>query len=364
MQYRQFLISMVLGVVLAVLRPYPAHADALADVMQMPSRAVADPAAVTLVDVTRAGNRLVAVGERGVILLSDDNGGSWHQVPAPVSVTLTAVRFITAQEGWAVGHSGIVLHSGDGGRTWSKQLDGVEAASLLLAAAPPAAAAAGAGASAVVAKRRLAQQFVDDGPDKPFLDICFAKDGTTYVAGAYGLIFASRDHGRTWQPWLDHVDNPEGLNLYAMKRSGDALYLAGEQGYFARSLDNGQHFQRLATPYQGSYFTLGSSPPEALVVAGLRGNILASSDGGTTWQAVAHAGTVSFDAITTLTGGTLLLANQRGELLASRDEGHSFEAVNAKYVRLPTAALVEAADGSIVTVGVRGINHFTLADYR
>ena len=40
----------------------------------------------------RAGNRLVAVGERGTILLSDD-GQAWRQVPSPVSVGLTGVSF-------------------------------------------------------------------------------------------------------------------------------------------------------------------------------------------------------------------------------------------------------------------------------
>ena len=85
--------------------------------------------------ITRAGARLVAVGERGSILLSDDSGVSWRQAKVPVSVTLTAVQFPNAKAGWAVGHLGVVLHSADGGETWAKQLDGREAASLVLEAA-------------------------------------------------------------------------------------------------------------------------------------------------------------------------------------------------------------------------------------
>ncbi|MES2943818.1 MAG: glycosyl hydrolase, partial [Pseudomonadota bacterium] len=37
--------------------------------------------------VTRAGKRLVAVGERGTVLLSDDNGVSWRQASVPVQAT-------------------------------------------------------------------------------------------------------------------------------------------------------------------------------------------------------------------------------------------------------------------------------------
>ncbi|MDP2022176.1 MAG: hypothetical protein Q8L16_14910, partial [Hydrogenophaga sp.] len=34
--------------------------------------------------VTRAGSRLVAVGERGTVLLSDDHGQHWRQAAVPV----------------------------------------------------------------------------------------------------------------------------------------------------------------------------------------------------------------------------------------------------------------------------------------
>src|SRR5688572_16714729 len=54
--------------------------------------------------VTRAGHRLVAVGERGTVLLSDDAGASWRQARVPVQVTLTAVRFVDERTGWAAGH--------------------------------------------------------------------------------------------------------------------------------------------------------------------------------------------------------------------------------------------------------------------
>ena len=47
-----------------------------------------------LLSLTRAGNRIVAVGERGYILISDDNGITWLQVTVPVSVALTSVFLI------------------------------------------------------------------------------------------------------------------------------------------------------------------------------------------------------------------------------------------------------------------------------
>ena len=74
-----------------------------------------------LLDVAVAGKRLVAVGERGHVVYSDDGGQTWAQASVPTRSLLTAVSFPTARDGWAVGHDGTVIHSADGGQTWTLQ---------------------------------------------------------------------------------------------------------------------------------------------------------------------------------------------------------------------------------------------------
>ncbi|CAN1600393.1 protein of unknown function [Pseudomonas mediterranea] len=172
----------------------------------------AKAAHAVMLAVTRAGERLVAVGERGIVLLSDDSGKSWRQARVPVSVSLTAVQFVDDEQGWAVGHMGVVLHSTDGGETWVKQLDGVAAAQLALVAAQQ-----GGDAKPVEDAERL----VADGPDKPFLDLYFSDRRNGYVVGAYGLILHTVDGGGTWKPWMQQVDNPDGLNLYGIRAAGE-----------------------------------------------------------------------------------------------------------------------------------------------
>ena len=81
-----------------------------------------------MLDVAKANGRLVAVGERGFIIHSDDDGQSWVQADVPVSVTLTAVVFPSPKMGWAVGHEGTILHSSDGGASWSVQFTGQQVA--------------------------------------------------------------------------------------------------------------------------------------------------------------------------------------------------------------------------------------------
>ena len=75
------------------------------------------PDKVVLIAVARAGNRLVAAGEHGVICYSDDNGITWVQGKVPVDVTLTTVAFVSPTDGWAAGHYGVILHTTDAGAT-------------------------------------------------------------------------------------------------------------------------------------------------------------------------------------------------------------------------------------------------------
>lgn len=294
--------------------------------------------------VTRAGAGLVAVGERGTILLSDDAGANWRQSQAPVSASLTAVKFVNERVGWAVGHLGVVLHSTDGGETWTKQLDGVQVAALVLKAAE-----ARGDEKSIVAAHRL----VEEGPDKPFFDLQFSDERHGTIVGAYNLILHTDDGGASWQSWCDRVPNPRGFHLYGIRAAADALYLVGEQGLLLRSLDDGATFAALTSPYKGSYFGLVVAGSGEVVLFGIRGSAFRSGDRGVTWEKIDTGIPVSIAAGAELAGGALALVSQTGDLLTSRDHGRTFQ-------RQPTAepilvaGLAQATDASIVVASLRG----------
>jgi photosystem II stability/assembly factor-like uncharacterized protein len=94
-----------------------------------------EPLAATslLLDLGLAGKRLVAVGERGHVLLSDDQGATWRQARSvPTRDMLTAVYFVDADYGWAVGHDETILNTTDGGETWVRTHFAPEAQQPLL----------------------------------------------------------------------------------------------------------------------------------------------------------------------------------------------------------------------------------------
>ncbi|HEX7983514.1 MAG TPA: YCF48-related protein [Duganella sp.] len=332
---------------LAAMAAAQGASQAVPDALAQPATITAKSGAAAMLAVARAGKRLVAAGERGTVLYSDDAGKSWRQAAVPVSVSLTALRFVDGKVGWAVGHQGVVLHTTDGGATWSKQLDGIQAAALVLREAE---SAFGPERDKAVAEAR---RLVDDGPDKPFLDLHFDSPTTGYVLGAYNMMFRTTDGGASWQPWQSRVANPKGLHLYGMRGTADAIYLAGEQGLLLRSTDQGASFSALPTPYKGSYFGLLAGRGGALLAYGLRGNAFRSTDRGASWSQVATGVQTSLAAGTVMADGSMVLVSQGGDVLVSRDDGRTFATQAA--TALPLAAVTQAGDGALVVAGLRGL---------
>lgn len=325
--------------------PDPLEAPAMADVRarQSPQLAVAS-----------AGGRFVGVGARGIVLLSDDGGRNWRQAAeVPVSVALTDVNFITPDEGWAVGHGGVVLQTADGGQTWRLRLDGREAARIVF---DDAQARAEAGDDPAAARLlRDAQQFVEDGPDKPFLSVRFVDGKRGFVVGAYGLALATEDGGEHWHSLMGRIPNPRGKHLYMVQASGADVLIAGEQGALFRSLDGGVSFAEIETPYPGTWFGALALDRDTLLAYGLRGNVWRSPDGGGSWQQVELGQAVTLTGGSVLSDRSIVLADESGRLLRSVDGARSFAAVAGDF---PTGltGMAEGGDGTLVLSGARGLS--------
>ena len=313
---------------------------------------VRSPERTALLSAAHAGGRLVAVGERGVIALSDDGGATWRQAKSvPVAVTLTAVQFIDAYRGWAVGHGGAVLASDDGGETWRKLADGRNLAAVAMQDARERAQStpADAGAKTVLS---AAEALVADGPDKPLFDVHFVDARHGWVIGAYNLFFETTDGGATWRSLMGRLDNRGAKHLYSMAVQGDAFLIAGEQGTLFRSDDAGASFKRSATGYNGSWFKLVLLKDQRIIVAGLRGNAMFSVDRGNTWSRIEGAPPVTFVGGMALPDGSALLCNQAGQLLQSRD-GARLVPFSAPALTLPVDVIATSPQ-SLLVIGMTG----------
>ena len=304
-----------------------------------------------------AGQRLVAVGQRGHIFYSDDAGAHWQQAQVPVSSDLVAVYFPTPLQGWAVGHDGVVLHSSDAGQTWSRQFDGRQVGPNMLAYYQRLAAAQPEDAE-LQARVAEAQRMTEEGADKPFLDVWFENDRVGYIVGAFNLIFRTDDGGQHWSPWLDRTDNPSALNLYALRPVGSDLFIVGEQGLVLKLDPAAERFNAIPTPYNGTFFGI-TGKPGAVLVFGLRGNAYRSVDGGTSWNKVDLGLPLSITASTVTADGRIILLSQAGHVLVSVDDGASFT-LQSQNGLAPVAAAQVSASGSLVLAGARGLRQLPL----
>jgi photosystem II stability/assembly factor-like uncharacterized protein len=276
---------------------------------------------VQLLGAAHAGARLVAVGDHGVVLLSDDGGRTFRQASTvPADVTLTSVAFADARNGWAVGHWGVILRTKDGGENWTLQRSDIKV-------------------------------------DQPLFSVYFKDAREGWAVGLWSLMLRTTDGGATWA--VVTLPPPPGMkkadrNLYAIfSDTKGVLYVACEQGRVLRSVDSGAHWIYAETGYAGSFWTGVALQDGTVLVGGLRGTIYRSSDSGEHWQS---AQTPFRSAITSLQqgpDGSVTAVGLNGTLLSSRDDGVSFTG-RTLGDRAELTALVEAPDGTPVLFSEHG----------
>lgn len=268
-----------------------------------------------LLDITKAGENFVAVGDRGHVLISNDDGKTWSQSITPTRAMLTCVSFADAQHGWAAGHDGVILTTADGGITWTRQDNGQDLETVYL--------------------------------DLLFLD---AKHG--FLVGAYGKFLETTDAGKTWTP---RKISDEDVHFNRLSHDGaDAFYLAGESGTILISHDGCRTWMRSPLEYEGSLYGVRPLSGGLLVAYGLRGRIFVSTDDGASWQPRENDIKVLVMSGARLRDGVVVLAGQGGNFFVSRDACRSFLHWKPDDFGTSIADMVVASDGALITVGEAG----------
>lgn len=326
-------------------------AYAFEDPLDVPAKLRTSVAGRPMMALANAGDKLVVVGMRGFIAMSGDNGMSWQQSKVPVQTDLLSVVFPTASDGWAVGHSGVVLHSADGGGTWGRQLDGRFAAMQLT----------------TFYQRRIAagetalQPYLDQltlnfrgGPTLPFLSVWFQDANRGFAVGAFGMIVGTEDSGKTWQPWLDRIDNSQFLHLNAVRGIGGDVFIVGERGTVFKLNRKTDRFVAIPTQYPGSFFGIVGNE-RVLMAYGLRGAVYRSVDRGATWSAA----TVPLQSL--ITGATFDDAQGRfvfvaidGQTALCDASGEHFR-IARSGVQMPITSIGLTHGGALIVTGLNGV---------
>jgi photosystem II stability/assembly factor-like uncharacterized protein len=295
-----------------------------------------------LIAIAAAGERLVAVGDRGIIVLSDDKGASWAQATeVPTQALLTGVCFFDPQHGVAVGHDEVILATANAGRTWRRTHYAPEA-------------------------------------QRPLLDVWCGAGGQTIAVGAYSTYLTSADGGRSWSegrftpappPRSVTTKQPAAASAAAdtaaqaagggshlnriVPGGGARLYIAGEAGHLYRSDDRGATWQALASPYEGSFFDVLPVTGDAVLAFGLRGNLYRSEDAGSSWRKIDTGTVAMLDGGTRLDEAGIAIVGLSGVVLVSHDGGRTSRLLQ-QADRSGLSAAVAAGNGKLVVVGEGG----------
>ena len=345
----------------------PLVSSSFQQALNTPSRLTEQATHSLILDVTRAGERLVAVGERGHIVFSDSQGATWQQANVPVSVTLTALSFIDDHEGWAVGHSGVILHSIDGGESWEKVFDGFMSSALRLESTRmnyDALKQELLEAQLHTDNERIqlleesleetkilwdkAQQDVDQRVAAPLFDIEFISAKEGFVVGADGLILQTQDRGKSWSPLTGRVRNPARSHWNALRLVNDQyLLLMGEQGMAYLSEDKGDSWTRLNINYTGTLYGVAIfEKSQQWLLFGSHGQAFLTSDLGGTWHPVVTKTSSHLYGGFEVDEESVVLVGNEGALVIAQLSGYSMNSqpIFSSLVRKGRLAKVGVAD--------------------
>lgn len=294
-----------------------------------------------LLDIIADGQKYVAVGERGHLLISQDAGETWQQKVVPTTSMLTAV-YSKGEHLWAVGHDSVIIASDDGGETWSRQ------------------------------------QYLPE-LQRPLLDVVFFDEQQGIAVGAYGVYFRTMDGGKTWEREyhvsLLHPDDQDYLqelkeedeefyrqelaaimpHLNRVSQQGDLLLLAGESGLLAYSNDLGQSWQRLDPGYMGSFFDITQTDDGGIIAVGLRGHLYKSDPEFNEWENVKTGTTATFNSIVKQDDSSYLVVGNNGTLLwYGAEEKHVQKLKDGKSVL--NAVVNNGKITAVTAVGIKSIS--------
>ncbi|MDD3445187.1 MAG: YCF48-related protein, partial [Zavarzinia sp.] len=216
-----------------------------------------NPSRLRINGLAQAGDRLVAVGESGHVLISDDGAKSWRDGTVlsgagvtRVDSTLTNVRFLGKELGFVVGHDGLVMRSTDEGASWTPI--------------------------------RFDEKYSD-----PLFDLCRSSTGTIVVVGSFGRLLTSTDKGDSFEQVDLDETLPDGPHLNDVACAGDGRVLAvGEFAQALRSRDGGATWEALQLPYNGSLYGVVQATNDRWIAFGMLGHVFTTDDFGDSWTEV------------------------------------------------------------------------------
>ncbi|GEM_PF-2448509 len=218
-------------------------------------------------------------GVSGIILHTTDGGGHWAAQSSGVNSSLRAITFNTASKGWAAGTEGVIVHTEDGGDTWTAQNTGgpVQALNAIRFIDENNGWAAGEGGVILHTTNGGTEWTAQSGATVALYGMSCLNADTAWVSGQNGTILHTVDGGATWNSQtsgttatLRSISCADALNGWAVADTGQIFYTD----------DGGQNWHSYASITNNCLYSVFFLTPDLGWIAGDGGTILHTSTGG------------------------------------------------------------------------------------
>jgi photosystem II stability/assembly factor-like uncharacterized protein len=234
------------------------------------------------------------VGANGTVLRSTDGGLTWRLQPPPTELHLTGVHFADSAEGWACGTGGVILHTTDGGANWETQPSGmtdtlfeIQFLDNLRGYAVGWHGEVRSTDDGGVTWTRRRTPFSD--PQTPaevveLTGLSFVSADEGWVVGNnYDVILHTEDGGGTWD--VQRYDVADGEYLGAVQFTDDlrGVAVGGDDGAVLRTTDGGATWRSVDTPAEFPLTGVSFASANEGWACGYGSCVDYTSDGGATW---------------------------------------------------------------------------------
>ncbi len=305
------------------LSPIQLHADNFVDPVFATSSIEDGAVNSNLTAISQVGSRLISVGERGHVLVSDSNGRIWKQANVPTQRLLTSIVRIRVLLIREPGHDHLILHTNNSGSDW------------------------------VVQNENVASDF-----PAPLLNVGFFDLKRGLAIGAYGAAYMTEDAGNSWFSIKDNLDNYDEWHNYglAISQAGSA-YVCGESGTFYRSDEGGIKWDKLAVPFEGTLFGVLALTEGRVIAYGVAGKVLYSSDKGESWLLIDSGTKASFYGANNVSDDLIVLVGSDGVISSLSISQMEITTIN-RDDRITLSDVVAVGDG----IGLVGMTGYKFVD--
>lgn len=276
------------------------------------------------------GNRIIAVGDQGSIVISADSGASWQSIQLPIVANFHSIDFTDSLNiyvaGGDVNSGGQIYKSGDGGNTWNLVFDGpsITLRGIDFITDSIGFAVGRLGKIIKTTDAGLTWNNLITGTTNHFTCVQFLNSDTGYAGGENLGLFRTDNGGTTWSQAFGCPTN----NIYCMQFVNDTLgWMGALGGTILRTFNGGLNWVQQFTQ-SNSQKILKISMNGTNTGIAVSNSYIYRTTNGVNWNAVFNTNQMANYCVALTSNADIFLGGYAGSMYFAPNFGSSYNDLN------------------------------------